>query len=734
MQTRKIIINARKEEKSPRCMALGITTRTSYDPTPGQPPPPSRRSTRGEGFNDNGFNLTSHTYEEFDFPRVFTQTQPRKIPDNALEAERKGRGKSPRDPLNLGPLRKEQRRVAALMRQRDIDLPVHWNYRNRISKRTAPVYLCKQFDPEGKFRNPALDFLQEGLDYVKARRELDAIEKIEAEKLKEEENSRLLRYSLDSDVRHIRAPKDYQSEVQLVTRSLGGGQSNWLPNIRDNDKVTSGKQDSSQNKSKSKSSIPKGYKKNPKRRKTRRSDTELSPPPLVDSHAYDSYRSTKFDQGDVPSESDELPIEPIDPSAYIDEETNSETSYKTLSTFPPLLDTKPTGGGIKTGGGQQIRYHYGIPVKGVTNEEITGMRDEDSFVLGKKQQRIRDSRETQRSNSSLISPTNVKIAPKIDIKHCDCEKPRPKTRSGSTKCGECLGSGQHEMWCSSKDVHRQKTVCGDCGLALASTSMTSARSSGSSSRPLTVISTVESHEHGSEGQLRKSSSRKKLKSRSRKLTKSERKPETPIKIEMAIPALPEVTIKESTPRLKYEPKKKPRTNLAIMSFGDIDDEPEPVVVPQITSRVQEKTEEQIELENKMFQIQLLNEQDEKAKRLCLMKDLNPHSSYGEAYNRALADARAKRLPLEPWMLGQRTTNAYVYSYFSHLPNKCLCGKCSTCDKPATIVPKRAKKSKKESEMKSIFGNLNVNDYYPGGNKNPLKLNNFMNKNDRMKFK
>ncbi|XP_077993554.1 uncharacterized protein LOC144447412 [Glandiceps talaboti] len=76
-------------------------------------------------------------------------------------------------------------------------------------------------------------------------------------------------------------------------------------------------------------------------------------------------------------------------------------------------------------------------------------------------------------------------------------------------------------------------------------------------------------------------------------------------------------------------------------------------------------------------------------------------AYRQAYIKALAVARSRALPKEPWMLGTRTSRAFTFSYFTHVAT-CRCGQC----------PQKAKEAKsKKSEMKMIFGDVKMMDYY-----------------------
>ncbi|XP_070536391.1 uncharacterized protein [Ptychodera flava] len=76
-------------------------------------------------------------------------------------------------------------------------------------------------------------------------------------------------------------------------------------------------------------------------------------------------------------------------------------------------------------------------------------------------------------------------------------------------------------------------------------------------------------------------------------------------------------------------------------------------------------------------------------------------AYRQAYLKALAVARSRALPKEPWMLGTRTSRAFTFSYFTHV-STCTCGQC----------PKQPREPKsKRNEMKMIFGDVKMMDYF-----------------------
>jgi hypothetical protein len=101
--------------------------------------------------------------------------------------------------------------------------------------------------------------------------------------------------------------------------------------------------------------------------------------------------------------------------------------------------------------------------------------------------------------------------------------------------------------------------------------------------------------------------------------------------------------------------------------------------------------------------------------------------YRDAYIKALSVARGRSLPSEPWMLGNRTSKAFVYSYYHYIPRrkpKSLgdggeFGKDGG-DEQMYEPPKYIKK--RGAEMKMIFGNIDPDDYLPGGAKNPFEPN------------
>ncbi|XP_013405355.1 uncharacterized protein LOC106170153 isoform X2 [Lingula anatina] len=110
------------------------------------------------------------------------------------------------------------------------------------------------------------------------------------------------------------------------------------------------------------------------------------------------------------------------------------------------------------------------------------------------------------------------------------------------------------------------------------------------------------------------------------------------------------------------------------------------------------------------------------------EDLLPLTDiHRDAYLAALNEARFRVLPEEPWMLGTNVSRAFVFSYFKHIPENCECEKCSNARLAKTggarnnqkkVVPvskKRAIKSK-TSEMTSIFGDVKISEHYPGGSK------------------
>ena len=97
----------------------------------------------------------------------------------------------------------------------------------------------------------------------------------------------------------------------------------------------------------------------------------------------------------------------------------------------------------------------------------------------------------------------------------------------------------------------------------------------------------------------------------------------------------------------------------------------------------------------------------------------------EAYMKALAVAAARhRMPQESWMFGQNISRAFVFSYFDHVPHV-----CPDCEKPVLRddrdeIPTPSRSPRKtpfrvKNEMKHIFKDVEVDDYYPGGKRNPM---------------
>ncbi|XP_064652729.1 uncharacterized protein LOC135503202 isoform X2 [Lineus longissimus] len=98
--------------------------------------------------------------------------------------------------------------------------------------------------------------------------------------------------------------------------------------------------------------------------------------------------------------------------------------------------------------------------------------------------------------------------------------------------------------------------------------------------------------------------------------------------------------------------------------------------------------------------------------------------YREAYIRALSVARSRNLPSEPWMFGNRTSRAFVYSYYHYIPRrrpKDLEQGPEVKNESGQYEPPKIIK-KRGAEMKMIFGNVNPDDYLPGGPKNPFEPN------------
>ncbi|XP_071788722.1 uncharacterized protein [Asterias amurensis] len=88
------------------------------------------------------------------------------------------------------------------------------------------------------------------------------------------------------------------------------------------------------------------------------------------------------------------------------------------------------------------------------------------------------------------------------------------------------------------------------------------------------------------------------------------------------------------------------------------------------------------------------------------------NAYRDAYTRALAVARSRRLPDDFTGLGTRTTPAYTFSYFTHVPT-CKCQKCldRIFLQDSGMKTKRSKKRKKTQGLKLILGDVELNDYY-----------------------
>lgn len=85
----------------------------------------------------------------------------------------------------------------------------------------------------------------------------------------------------------------------------------------------------------------------------------------------------------------------------------------------------------------------------------------------------------------------------------------------------------------------------------------------------------------------------------------------------------------------------------------------------------------------------------------------------KAYLAALADARAKNLPLRPEHLANRTTRSFTFTYYDSLPWSEIGFSQHT--------PKSTGDGSKLPPMAKILGkNNNIYDYYPGGKKDPSR--------------
>lgn len=85
----------------------------------------------------------------------------------------------------------------------------------------------------------------------------------------------------------------------------------------------------------------------------------------------------------------------------------------------------------------------------------------------------------------------------------------------------------------------------------------------------------------------------------------------------------------------------------------------------------------------------------------------------QAYMAALADFRAKNLPVRPEYLGLRTARSYTTTYYQKLP-------WNSSGLPAGH-PFASDVGSGVAEMKKIMGNCNLYDYYPGGKRNQLQI-------------
>lgn len=88
-----------------------------------------------------------------------------------------------------------------------------------------------------------------------------------------------------------------------------------------------------------------------------------------------------------------------------------------------------------------------------------------------------------------------------------------------------------------------------------------------------------------------------------------------------------------------------------------------------------------------------------------------------AYLAALADARAKKLPLKPEYLSNRTTRSFTFTYYSSVP----WAEVAIAEQQKPLPSKSSHKStSKGTPMSRIIGKNKVYDYYPGGKKDAFK--------------
>jgi len=82
----------------------------------------------------------------------------------------------------------------------------------------------------------------------------------------------------------------------------------------------------------------------------------------------------------------------------------------------------------------------------------------------------------------------------------------------------------------------------------------------------------------------------------------------------------------------------------------------------------------------------------------------------QAYLKALMYANDKRRPLKPWMMSQRISRAFVFSYYPSCPSST--GTPDTTANMSVSIPLG-------KEMKHIFNEFDVNDFFPGGQYNVI---------------
>ena len=565
------------------------------------------------------------------------------------------------------------------------------------------LHVCSRLDRDGKYRNPALDYLRRGIEDSRNYYEnnpLDDSNSGTEAPFNSPESTKLSLKKLSGDEDKLfQKSKTFQ---RLEKKGLSGDlRSHNKRNNSDTIRHTLYKSDSygdkgvrkwgedSENAKALRDSQRQIQRKNEfLRERVSRSQEDL------ERQTGDSYTEHKSRDSRSKKVKRSVSLPPID--------ADKQKSFSSGSSRYSQNKTKSTNRSVKLPSISQekeephLRYQHGIARKNLKNDTLILSRDSTS--------------------DSMVHVTNYG-----EKKHSECKCKHPVVRA--ERSDKSFGSRPHTCEVCGHSVHTPKTASSMASSKHTSGSVKSKSTDkspshvrqsekGSEIKDLSILDHVGSISRGAARNEDKSRSTSQYSrvtesgSKSDEATRSRKKVTYTLEDgQLAVPGTPpsyldklqEIQERMQSGMFDYE---------ASVDISDVDTTLKMSQSSQRT-RGSSSTSGSVSLQNKKFVSQPVTVFPDGAR---------------EAYIKALAMAQVQKMNihLDPFWLEKQLSRSYVFSYYQNIPSDDVaCPNCGNNHPPAalrhsmTVVPKG-------KEMKHIFGQIDVNDYYPGMPKNPVR--------------